>query len=212
MNNFSTSVKHLSNLFLLRLTPPETPKTPGTAGEVRILQIKSYPSIHSQKYLRSSRKPRNKKSGRSRFLNHHDNRLCGERGPTPTGRCRIWISDHKLRSLQAFAVVDLSTNQILKTHRINQKGHAIFFHGRVVFINFFVERKTILKTRAPATGYKYPQFQTGITLFFNQFLNLACSTICKNKGCRRFSDRGHKDNSRKIGKNFEAKIRTYRLN
>ena len=43
MKNFSLPVKQLRNIFLnlfASLNPPTPPKTPGTAGELRIIQIK----------------------------------------------------------------------------------------------------------------------------------------------------------------------------
>jgi hypothetical protein len=42
-----TSRQAFLQMFLLRLTPLQPPETPGTAGEVRILPIKSKPSTQN---------------------------------------------------------------------------------------------------------------------------------------------------------------------
>ena len=68
-----------------------------------------------------------------------------ERRATAASGGGVRVLDHKLRTLQVFFVIDLGTNQVLVAHGIDQQRHAIFAHGRVVFVGDFVKSETILE-------------------------------------------------------------------
>ena len=70
----------------------------------------------------------------------------GKGGTTAASRCRVWITDNKLRTLQVFFVINLSAHQILNTHRINHQRDALILNLTVAVLDFFVERESVLET------------------------------------------------------------------
>lgn len=60
--------------------------------------------------------------------------LYGEGRTATTSRFGIRIADDKLRTLQAFGVVDFRTNQILVAHRVNQERQAVFLDFKIVVV------------------------------------------------------------------------------
>src|SRR3546814_3458518 len=64
-----------------------------------------------------------------------------------TGAC-VRITNHELRTLHAFFVVDLGTHQVLHAHRVDQQGDAIADYDRVVIFLTVVELEAVLEARA----------------------------------------------------------------
>ena len=104
-----------------------------------------------------------------------------ERGAAPTSRCRIRIPNDKLRTFETFRIINLSSHQVLVAHWVDEQGHPIFFHGGIVFIDFFIKGKTILEAGTTATGNEYAQLEAGITLFLDQLFNLVGRTVGKQQ-------------------------------
>src|SRR5437868_14966137 len=71
--------------------------------------------------------------------------LDGKRRPATAGALRVGVLDHELCALQAFLVVDLGAGQILVTHRIDEKHHAVLLHHGVVLILHLIEREAVLE-------------------------------------------------------------------
>ena len=74
----------------------------------------------------------------------------------------IGVADNKLRTLQAFGVVDLRTDEVLIAHRINQKFQAGFFDFKVVVIFDFIESKPYWKPEQPPPFTKTRNFSSGL--------------------------------------------------
>ena len=68
-----------------------------------------------------------------------------ERRTAAASRCGVRVLYHELSTLQIFFVVNLSTNQVLVTHGIDQQGDAIFTHGGVVFVGDLIEGEAVLE-------------------------------------------------------------------
>src|SRR6185295_9435759 len=93
------------------------------------------------------------------------------------GAGSVRILDHELRTLEVFLVIDLGADEILVAHRVDQQGHAVLGHRRVVFVRDFVEGKSVLEARAPAALHKYAQLEVGIAFFGDQIGDLGCRTV-----------------------------------
>src|SRR5512132_4167115 len=74
----------------------------------------------------------------------------GERRAAAAGRRGVRITDHELRALEVFLVVDLGTRQVLDAHRIDQQADPLVQDAGVALFRVFVEREAILETRTAA--------------------------------------------------------------
>src|SRR5512146_3570832 len=108
-------------------------------------------------------------------------RLYRERRSATASRGGIRVLDNELRTFQTFGVIDLSANQILEAHRIDQQLHPVLAHPGVVFIDDFVEREAILEAGAAAAADEHAQLQVGIAFFLDQLLHFIRRAVRKHE-------------------------------
>src|SRR6185295_17941298 len=98
--------------------------------------------------------------------------LDGERGTAAArGRC-VRVSDDELRAGQVLSVVDLGAHEVLHAHRIDEQRDAAIFDLGVAFLDFFVERESVLEARAATALHIHAQLQSGVTLLLDQLADL----------------------------------------
>src|SRR6186713_134488 len=104
-----------------------------------------------------------------------------ERGAASAGGLRVRITDHELRAVQAFAVVDLRAGQVLDAHRIDQQLHALVLHAGITVLLVLVELEAVLHARATTTLDEHAQLEVRIALATDQVADLARGGIGKNE-------------------------------
>src|SRR5262245_36457704 len=73
----------------------------------------------------------------------------GERRTATTGRGRVRVANDELGAVQALAVVDFRTGEVLHAHGIDQQLHTLIFHTGVAFLGLLVELEAVLQSGAP---------------------------------------------------------------
>src|SRR5207342_2439986 len=95
-----------------------------------------------------------------------------EAAAAAAGGLRVGIADDELRALQAFAVVDFRTHQVLQAERIDEQRDAVAFHRHVVLAPRLVELEAVLEARAPAALDVHAQLELRIAFLGDQLANL----------------------------------------
>ena len=77
----------------------------------------------------------------------------GERRTAAAGRLGVGVSDHELRALEAFAIVDLRADEVLEARRVDEQAHALILDQRVAFLILLVELEAVgaLQVHLPPT-------------------------------------------------------------
>src|SRR6187549_906791 len=75
----------------------------------------------------------------------------GREGRTASaGGLRVRIADHELRAVQALAIVDLRSRQVLDAHRVDQQLDALVLDARIAILLCLIELEAVLHARATA--------------------------------------------------------------
>jgi hypothetical protein len=104
-----------------------------------------------------------------------------ERRAASAGRLRIGIANDELRAVQALAVIDLGTGEILETHRIYQQFDALVLNTGVTFLQYFVELKAVLQSGTTAALHEHAQHQLRISLARDELADLARGSVGKEQ-------------------------------
>src|SRR5450631_3570629 len=87
-------------------------------------------------------------------LEPDEDNLYRERRTAAAGACCARVLDDELSAFQSFCVVDLCADEVLITHRINEKLYTVFFHDRIIFVADLIEGEAILQAGTAATSHK----------------------------------------------------------
>src|SRR5579871_5503908 len=107
----------------------------------------------------------------------------GEGGSAPASRRGVGIADHELRTLEAIAVIDLRTRQILNTHGIDQQLHALILDAGIPVLELLVELEPVLKAGTAPALHEHPKHQLGVPFPANEIADLAGGRIREHQGC-----------------------------
>src|SRR6202049_1799198 len=118
----------------------------------------------------------------------------GEGGAAATGRGGVWVANHELRAVEALAIIDLRTRQVLHAHRVDEQLHAQVLDAGIPVLDFLVELEAVLQARASPALHEHAQHELRIALALNQSPDLAGRGIgeCQRRGFLQNLGRAHK--------------------
>src|SRR5689334_22595852 len=97
----------------------------------------------------------------------------GERRTASAGSLSVRIADDELGAVEAFAVVDLRTGEVLDAHRVDQQFHPEILDAGIAVLLLFVELEAVLHARATTALHEHAQLEVRVAFAPDQVADLA---------------------------------------